>query len=92
MIECEIHHLTQVIAAGFRFGFQVYARRGPNRTQKANRHIQHHVRRPVETAKRRLNPAAAELRGPRAQAKAYSQGEANEGRIATYPVSPARPH
>jgi hypothetical protein len=34
----------------------------------------------------------AEPRGPRAQAKAYPRSEADEGRIAVYPVSPARPH
>jgi hypothetical protein len=34
----------------------------------------------------------AELRGPHAQAKAYSRSEAHEGRIATNPDSPARPY
>jgi len=34
----------------------------------------------------------AELRGPRAQAKAYSRSEAYEGGIASNPDSPARPH
>jgi hypothetical protein len=35
---------------------------------------------------------AAEPRGAYAQAKAYPRSEAHEGRIATNPVSPARPH
>jgi|SRR5450631_980650 hypothetical protein len=34
----------------------------------------------------------AEPGGSRAQAKAYSRSEAHEGRIATNPVSPTRPH
>src|SRR6185312_3776090 len=74
------------------FGFQVYARRGQGRTPNANRHTHHHVGRPIETAKWRLKPAAAELRGSHAQAKAYPRSEAHEGRITTNPVSPARPH
>jgi hypothetical protein len=35
---------------------------------------------------------SAEPRGPRAQAKAYPRSEADEGRIASNPDSPARPH
>jgi hypothetical protein len=34
----------------------------------------------------------AEPRGPLAQAKAYPRSEADEGRIAANPDSPARPH
>jgi hypothetical protein len=34
----------------------------------------------------------AEPRGSHAQAKAYSRSQANEGRVAENPVSPASPH
>jgi hypothetical protein len=34
----------------------------------------------------------AEPRGSHAQAKAYSRSEANEGRVAENPLSPASPH
>ena len=34
----------------------------------------------------------AEPRGPHAQAKTYPRSEAHEGRVATNPISPARPH
>jgi hypothetical protein len=39
-----------------RLGFQVHAHRGPGRTAKANRDTHRPVDRPVETAKRRLEP------------------------------------
>jgi hypothetical protein len=35
---------------------------------------------------------AAEPRGPRAQAKAYSRSGANQGQVAANPLSPAGPH
>jgi hypothetical protein len=92
-IEREIHQLTQIIAAN---AFALASRSTPN-ADRVGLQKQIEIRsvlwagllKQVSGASS-LSPA--ELRGPRAQTKAYPRSEAHEGHVAASPISPANPH
>jgi hypothetical protein len=92
-IEREIHQLTQIIAAN---AFALASTTTPNADRVG-------VQKQIEVRSvlwagllKQLSGASslspAELRGPRAQAKAYPRSEAHEGQAAANPLSAASPH
>ena len=92
-IEREIHQLTQIIAAN---AFALASRSTPN-ADRVGLQKQIEIRSILWTGLlKQLSGASslspAELRGPRAQTKAYPRSEAHEGHVAASPLSPASPH
>jgi hypothetical protein len=92
-LEREIHQLTQIIAAD---AFALASKSTPI-ADRAGLQRQIDIRSAMWAGLLKQlsgdsSLGTAEPRGPRAQAKAYPRSEADEGRIAVYPVSPARPH
>ena len=92
-IEREIQQLTQIIAAD---AFALASRSTPSADQ-AGLQKQIEIRSALWAGLLKQlsgvsSLSTAELRGPRAQAKAYPRSEAHEGRVAANPVSPASPH
>jgi hypothetical protein len=91
-LEREIHQLTQIIAAN---AFALASRSTPNADRVG---LKKQILRSILWAGllKQLSGASslspAELRGPRAQAKAYPRSEAHEGHVAANPLSPASPH
>ena len=93
VLEREIHQLRQIIGAD---AFALASKSTPI-ADRARLQKQIDIRTTIWAGllKQRSGDSSldtAELRGAHAQAKAYSRSEAHEGRIATNPVSPARPH
>ena len=92
-IEREIHQLTQIIAAN---AFALSSRSTPN-ADRVGLQKQIEIRSVLWAGLlKRLSGASslspAELKGPRAQAKAYPRSEAHEGQAAANPLSAASPH
>jgi hypothetical protein len=92
-IEREIHQLTQIIAAN---AFALASRSTPN-ADRVGLQKQIEIRSILWAGLlKQLSGASslspAELRGPRAQAKAYPRSEAREGQVAANPLSAASPH
>ena len=92
-IEREIHQLTQIIAAN---AFALASRSTPN-ADRVGLQKQIEIRSVLWAGLlKQLSGAPslspAELRGPRAQTKAYPRSEAHEGHVAASPLSPANPH
>ena len=92
-IEREIHQLTQIIAAD---AFALASRSTPS-ADRAGLQKQIEIRSALWAGLLKQlsgvsSLSTAELRGPRAQAKAYPRSEANEGRVAANPLSPASSH
>ena len=92
-IEREIHQLTQIIAAN---AFALASRSTPN-ADRVGLQKQIEIRSVLWAGLlKQLSGASslspAELRGPRAQTKAYPRNEAHEGHVAASPLSPANPH
>jgi hypothetical protein len=91
-IEREIHQLTQIIAAD---AFALASRSTPN-ADRVGLQKQIEIRSVLWAGLlKQLSGASslspAELRGPRAQAKANSRSEAHEGQVAANPLSAAIP-
>jgi hypothetical protein len=92
-IEREIHQLRQIIRADA-FALGSKSTRIADRA-KLQKQIAIRTTLSVGLLKQLSGASSlstAELRGPRAQAKAYSRSEANEGSVAANPLSPASPH
>jgi hypothetical protein len=92
-IEREIHQSTQIIAAN---AFALASRSTPN-ADRVGLQKQIEIRSVLWAGLlKQLSGASslspAELRGPRAQTKAYPRSEAHEGQVAASPISPANPH
>jgi hypothetical protein len=92
-IEREIHQLTQIIAAD---AFALATRSTPI-ADRAGLQKQIEIRRALWAGLLKQlsgvsSLSTAELRGRRAQAKAYSRSEAHEGRLPSNPVSPPSPY
>jgi hypothetical protein len=92
-IEREIHQLTQIIAAN---AFALASRSTPN-ADRVGLQKQIEIRSILWAGLlKQLSGASslspAELRGPRAQAKAYPRSEAHKGQVAANPLSAASPH
>ena len=92
-LERAIHQLTQIIGAN---AFALAAKSTPGADRAG---LQKQIA--IRSARwagllKRLSGAAslspAELRGPRAQAKAYPRSEANQGQVAANRFSAASPH
>ena len=92
-LEREIHQLTQIIAAN---AFALASKSTPI-ADRAGLQKQIEIRSAMWAGLLKQlsgdsSLGTAELRGPRAQAKAYPRSEADEGGIATNSVGPSRPH
>jgi hypothetical protein len=92
-LEREIHQLTQIIAAD---AFALASKSTPI-ADRAGLQRQIDIRSAMWAGLLKQlsgdsSLGTAEPRGSCAQAKAYPRSEADEGRIAVYPISPARPH
>ena len=92
-IEREIHQLTQIIAAD---AFALASKSTPS-ADRSGLQKQIEMRSALWAGLlKQLSGASslspAELRGPRAQTKAYPRSEAHEGHVAASPLSPANPH
>ena len=92
-IERDIHQLTQIIAAN---AFALASTSTPNADRAGlQRQIEIRSIRWAGLLKQLSGASSlspAELRGPRAQAKAYPRSEAHEGSAAANALSPASPH